>query len=86
MNDIYDKGIADMIAAGYDMDNAFITQEGVVFDMAYARCPRCAGKLTNDNWTPHTMASWLCACGVRCDEPSFDEPEVAFWGTVYEED
>ena len=62
--------------------DTFTTQEGAIFDMEYARCPRCAAKsrLTDKGGA---AGYFNCPeCGVMYDEPTFDPAELAFVGTT----
>lgn len=64
----------------------FVTQEGAVFNMAYATCPGCAGASRLVDKRPVT-GYFLCpACSCLFDEPVFDPAEVAFIGTAYSGD
>ena len=78
--------IAELRAAGFNMDNAFITQEGAVFDMDYAICPRCEGKCSLADHKPgrNTMgANFLCPhCELLFDEPHFEPAEVAYMASL----
>jgi len=67
----------------HDFTNTFTTQEGAIFDMAYAKCPRCSNKSELSHWRPHSMVSFLCPdCGLMYDEPTFEPGEAAYLGVV----
>lgn len=74
--------IETLKAAGFNMDNVFITQEGAVYDMDCATCPKCEGKCTLQNYKAgrNTMgANFLCPhCNVMFDEPIFEPAEAAY--------
>ena len=70
-----------------DFTNTFTTQEGAVFDMEYAKCPRCNAKSKLEHHHFTSMTSFLCPdCGLMYDEPLFDPAEVAYVTTIDDED
>jgi len=61
-----------------DFTNTFTDQEGVVWDMDYAKCPRCEAK-SKLKYRSGAGGYFGCPqCGVAYDEPNFDPPEDAF--------
>lgn len=85
-----DRKRAELVAEGFDLSNTFETQEGAIFDMKYATCPRCHGKCTLANHKPGRNdmgANFLCPhCELLFDEPIFDPAEVAYMAYVGEDD
>lgn len=68
----------------------FTTQEGAVFDMEFAQCPKCESKsaLAHYKAGRNDMgANFLCpVCGLLYDEPVFEPAEVAFVTMLDEEE
>ena len=58
--------------AGYDLTNTYTTQEGCVFGMKGATCPRCS-EPSELSYRTFPSGYFDCPdCGVMYDEPNFD--------------
>ena len=62
-----------------DFKDIYIDQEGVVWDWAYAKCPRCNKKAKPEDHHFTSMTSFLCPeCDLLYDEPHWETAEQAF--------
>lgn len=60
---------------GYDFTNTYTTQEGDVFGMEGATCPRCPAASKLSHREPVSGYFNCPSCGVMYDEPNFDPME-----------
>lgn len=69
-----------MAQTGYDFTNTFTDQEGVVWDMACGKCPRCKAPSKLSHWVSGGGgAGFSCPeCSVFYDEPLWEPAESAF--------
>lgn len=81
MNEIADSNariyaeVAMLKQEGYDTANIFITQEGAIYSMEGATCPRCAAPSELSHRTAITGYFRCPACDVLHDEPNFTEAD-----------
>ena len=65
----------------------YIDQEGVAWDRAHGRCPRCPNTPTDYTWRNRHSGFFECPeCGVWYDEPNWLDPEAAFVTCISDED
>lgn len=67
--------------------NTYTDQEGVVWDWAYAVCPRCRKRARPKDHHFTSMTSFLCpSCDLMYDEPLWDNAECAFITCISDEE
>ncbi|AXQ62128.1 hypothetical protein SEA_SKYSAND_95 [Gordonia phage Skysand] len=59
----------------------YTDQDGVQWRTEYARCPMC-GHATDWTNRVHPSGYFRCKCGAMYDEPTFDNAEAAYAGTL----
>lgn len=61
----------------------FTDQDGVVWDWAFAVCPRCRERAERSHYHFTSMTSFKCpSCGLLYDEPDFEPAEAAYIGEI----
>ena len=75
MSDAYEareKRYAQLLQEGYSLKNTYTTQEGCVFGMKGATCPRCEGPSSLTHRDGISGYFNCPKCGLMYDEPNFD--------------
>ncbi len=71
-----DKVWAELEADGIDLSNTYTDQEGCVWYMTGATCPRCSAPSKLSTRTKESGYFNCPSCDVMYDEPNFDPDDL----------